>query len=230
MAAILVVEDNLTLASGLQFTLEQEGWEVELALSRVAAEQALAARPFDLLLLDQHLPDGTGFELCKRVRARSAVPILFLTAADEEFQVVRVLEMGADDHITKPFPVRELVARVRAALRRRAEPDGVGGVLVSGRFAFNLTAHTVTRDGRPLALTPIEYKLLLVLARHPGAILTGEQMLSILWDIDGAFVDDHTLSVHIRRLREKVEADPSRPACILTVWGGGYRWTGGVQA
>lgn len=230
MAAILVVEDDLTMAAGLRFMLEQEGWEVELALSRVAAERALAARPFDLLLLDQHLPDGTGFELCKRVRARSPVPILFLTAADEEFQVLRVLEMGDDDHITQPFPVRELVARVRAALRRRTEPDGVGGVLVSGRFAFNLSAHTVTRDSRPLTLTPIKYKLLLVLARHPGAILTREQMLAMLWDIDGALIDDNTLSVHIRRLREKVEDDPSHPACILTVRGGGYRWTGGVQA
>ena len=224
MARLLLLEDDQSLIDGLAYALTKEGFALDVAMTVREARAQLAAQAYDLLLLDQTLPDGSGLALCEEVRAGgSAVPIIFLTAMDEEIQVIRALDAGGDDYITKPFKLGELCSRIRAQLRRSGmlrqqeqEPGAEGTVRIEGGRAY--------REEEPLELTATELRLLACFLRNRGQVLTREQLLAALWDEDANFVDDNTLSVYIRRLREKVERDPSAPQHLRTVRGLGYEW------
>lgn len=224
MARLLLLEDDQSLIDGLVYALTKEGFALDVAMTVREARAQLAAQAYDLLLLDQTLPDGSGLSLCEEVRAGgNAVPIIFLTAMDEEIQVIRALDAGGDDYITKPFKLGELCSRIRAQLRRSGmlrqqeqEPVSEGTVCIEGGRAY--------REGEPLELTATELRLLACFLRNRGQVLTREQLLAALWDEDANFVDDNTLSVYIRRLREKVERDPSAPQHLRTVRGLGYEW------
>ena len=224
MARLLLLEDDQSLIDGLVYALTKEGFALDVAMTVREAREQLAVQAYDLLLLDQTLPDGSGLALCEEVRAGgSAVPIIFLTAMDEEIQVIRALDAGGDDYITKPFKLGELCSRIRAQLRRSGmlrqqeqDPVSEGTVRIEGGRAY--------RAGEPLELTATELRLLACFLRNRGQVLTREQLLAALWDEDANFVDDNTLSVYIRRLREKVERDPSAPQHLRTVRGLGYEW------
>lgn len=224
MARLLLLEDDQSLIDGMVYALTKEGFALDVAMTVREARAQLAVQAYDLLLLDQTLPDGSGLALCEEVRAGdSAVPIIFLTAMDEEIQVIRALDAGGDDYITKPFKLGELCSRIRAQLRRSGmlrqqeqEPGAEGTVRIEGGRAY--------REEEPLELTATELRLLACFLRNRGQVLTREQLLAALWDEDANFVDDNTLSVYIRRLREKVERDPSSPQHLRTVRGLGYEW------
>lgn len=224
MARLLLLEDDQSLIDGLVYALTKEGFALDVAMTVREAHAQLASQAYDLLLLDQTLPDGSGLALCEEVRAGgNAVPIIFLTAMDEEIQVIRALDAGGDDYITKPFKLGELCSRIRAQLRRSGmlrqqeqEPVTEGTVRIEGGRAY--------REEEPLELTATELRLLACFLRNRGQVLTREQLLAALWDEDANFVDDNTLSVYIRRLREKVERDPSAPQHLRTVRGLGYEW------
>lgn len=224
MARLLLLEDDQSLIDGLVYALTKEGFALDVAMTVREARAQLATQAYDLLLLDQTLPDGSGLALCEEVRAGgNAVPIIFLTAMDEEIQVIRALDAGGDDYITKPFKLGELCSRIRAQLRRSGmlrqqeqEPGAEGTVRIEGGRAY--------REEEPLELTATELRLLACFLRNRGQVLTREQLLAALWDEDANFVDDNTLSVYIRRLREKVERDPSAPQHLRTVRGLGYEW------
>lgn len=224
MARLLLLEDDQSLIDGLVYALTKEGFALDVAMTVREARAQLATQAYDLLLLDQTLPDGSGLALCEEVRAGgNAVPIIFLTAMDEEIQVIRALDAGGDDYITKPFKLGELCSRIRAQLRRsgmlrQQEQESVseGTVRIEGGRAY--------RAGEPLELTATELRLLACFLRNRGQVLTREQLLAALWDEDANFVDDNTLSVYIRRLREKVERNPSAPQHLRTVRGLGYEW------
>lgn len=224
MARLLLLEDDQSMIDGLVYALTKEGFALDVAMTVREARAQLAVQAYDLLLLDQTLPDGSGLALCEEVRAGgNAVPIIFLTAMDEEIQVIRALDAGGDDYITKPFKLGELCSRIRAQLRRSGmlrqqeqEPVSEGTVRIEGGRAY--------RAGEALELTATELRLLACFLRNRGQVLTREQLLAALWDEDANFVDDNTLSVYIRRLREKVERDPSAPQHLRTVRGLGYEW------
>ncbi len=228
MPTLLLLEDDTALADGLAYALGRQGFTVTAARTVAAARALLAAGRFDLLLLDVTLPDGTGYELCQTLRdVGDHTPILFLTAADEEVDIIRGLDCGGDDYLTKPFKLGELCSRLRALLRR-AGAAPAGDTLRSGPLEIDLAGCRAELAGRPLELTAAEYRLLCLLARHAGQTLTRRAILDALWDGSGDFVDDNTLSVYMRRLREKVEPDPAHPQYLLTVRGFGYRWQGGA--
>mgnify|MGYP000556871348 FL=1 len=214
-ARILLAEDDDFLRSGLMEMFQKEGYEVESAGTCSAAISAFESSPFDLVILDVMLPDGNGFAICSQIRKSSgSVPILFLTACDDEIQIVRGLDSGADDYVTKPFRLLELLSRVRALLRRN-----VKSVPASGNIVVNEDNMTVQISGEKIYLTPTEYHILCILLRNRGIIVTRDSLLQGIWDCEGAYVDDNTLSVHISRLREKIGASN-----IKTVRGVGYRW------
>lgn len=229
MSRLLLLEDDLSLIDGLKYSLEKNGFELDVVRSVRAAREKLRERHgYDLLLLDVTLPDGTGFMICDEVRTSGDItPIIFLTAADEETSIIRGLDSGGDDYITKPFKLGELCSRIRALLRRSTlQSSSDTGVICSGPVTIDQTAAKAYLDGKYLDLTGAEYRLLSLLIRHDGQTLTRNFILDELWDGHGNFVDDNTLSVYIRRLREKIEEQPSRPAHLLTVRGMGYRWEG----
>lgn len=223
---ILLLEDDLSLTDGLVYALTKNGFAPDLARTVGEANELLGKNRYDLLLLDVTLPDGTGFSVCEQVRKTgNKVPILFLTALDEEVNVIRGLDCGGDDYITKPFKLGELCSRIRAALRRAGDsgsdrPEG----LVCGDLSVDPLHSRAALRGRTLSLTAAEYRLLCLLVRNAGNVVTREVILDELWDGTGAFVDDNTLSVYVRRLREKVEDDPSCPKRLMTARGFGYVW------
>lgn len=213
---ILLCEDDEFLRSGLLEMLQKEGHEVCAVGGCDAARSTLSNRVFDLIILDVMLPDGNGFDLCREIRnSGNSTPVLFLTACDDEIQIVRGLDSGADDYVTKPFRLLELLSRVRALLRRnsKAAPP------VYGNITINEDNMTVSKDGEKIYLTPTEYHILCILLRNRGIIVTRDSLLQGIWDCEGAYVDDNTLSVHISRLRDKIGSDS-----IKTVRGVGYRW------
>lgn len=228
MNNILLLEDDLSLVDGLQYSLRKNGFEVTIARTVGEAMPQLAdSGRFDLLLLDVTLPDGTGFEVCEKIRRQgSRIPIIFLTASDEEVNVIRGLDCGGDDYITKPFKLGELCSRMRALLRRAgmSGQNASAGVMACGDIMIDLLGSRVLLKGRMLDLTGAEYRLLCLLVKNAGRVVTRSRILDELWDSTGDFVDDNTLSVYVRRLREKVEEDPSRPSHLLTVRGFGYQW------
>lgn len=225
---ILLVEDDANLALGVEYALKNEGFGVSVAGTAAKARELLK-QGFDLALLDIMLPDGTGYDVCKLIRSQSRMPVIFLTACDEEVNIVMGLDLGGDDYITKPFRIRELVSRIRAVLRRAGGDAGESGTLASGDIEVNTLECRTTKRGAEVQLTPLEYRLLLAFLNHPHQALGRNQLLQALWDVDGEFVDDNALSVYIRRLREKLEDDPDRPQCIATVRGIGYKWDAGVR-
>lgn len=228
MINILLVEDDTTLAYGIHFTLKNEGFEVFFSSNLESARKALGENKFDLILLDVKLPDGSGYDFCREVRKSSSIPVIFLTAFDEEVNIVLGLDIGADDYMTKPFRIRELISRIRAILRRAQTVENTN-ILTSGDIEVFALQGKVKIKGDDIILTSSEYKLLLNLMKHPNQILSRSIILEGLWDAGGEFVDDNTLSVYIRRLREKIEDDPKDPKYIQTVRGLGYRWDAPVS-
>ena len=227
MYKILVIEDDESLGRGLQFALQKEGFEVNLARTLHEGESFFDSTNHDLILLDVMLPDGNGFEFCKKIRRKSDISIIFLTACDEEVNVVLGLDIGADDYITKPFRVRELISRIKAILRRseRLNKNKKDTNLIKcNDLIFYSIERKLIKNGEEVMLTTMEYKLIDMFLKNPMRILSRNSILEKLWDANGEFVDDNTLSVYIRRLREKIEDDASHPKYITTVRGVGYKW------
>ena len=221
---IWIVEDDAVILEGLTYSLTQEGYQVFTSGTvRDALVLLEQNTPFDFCLLDVMLPDGTGFEICRAIRARSQVPILFLTACSDEVNTVMALEQGADDYIAKPFHLRELLARMKAILRRTQGASGQTPSLIQvGENQINTQTAKVTRGGEEVVLTATEYRLLLVFLNHRGQNLSRQQILDCLWDEAGDFVNDNTLTVYIKRLRQKL-GDTEEDHLIKTIRGYGYR-------
>ncbi|MGE6668590.1 response regulator transcription factor [Paenibacillus xylanexedens] len=224
MNRLLLVEDDDNLVFGIQYTLSNEGYEVVVAGNLEEARQALQAKSIDLILLDVTLPDGSGYQLCSEIRVTSQVPIIFLTALDEEANVVAGLDLGADDYVTKPVRTKELISRIKAVLRRNNKGKQEVSLWTSDNIQVRILEGTVLKNNSEITLTALEYRLLLMLISHPKQICSRSSILNHLWDLSGDFIDDNTLSVHIRRLREKVEDIPAAPQYIVTVRGIGYKW------
>ncbi|GAA4051157.1 response regulator transcription factor [Agromyces indicus] len=224
MTRILLVEDEIALSEPLSFLLEREGYEVEVAADGPAAVAAFDRAGADLVLLDLMLPGLPGTEVCREIRQRSQVPIIMLTAKDSEVDIVVGLELGADDYVTKPYSTRELLARIRAVLRRRIEPEDVDDAIITGgRVRMDVDRHTVEVDGETVAMPLKEFELLELLMRNAGRVLTRGQLIDRVWGSD-YFGDTKTLDVHIKRIRSKIEVTPSEPVQLVTVRGLGYRF------
>lgn len=219
MRHILLVEDDGAVAGELSRLLGAEGFAVLHAPDAAGARRIAASRALDLALVDIALPDGSGFSVLQELLG-AGVPVLFLTAADDEASAVAALRLGAEDYIVKPFRPRELIARIEAALRRAGRAPRA---FTYGELTVDAASGSVTLRGEPVALSALEYRLLLLLAANPRAVLTRERLLNELWDAAGEFVSDNALSVYIRRLREKLGDDPAHPRLIFTVRGIGYR-------
>lgn len=233
---ILVVEDEMSLLETLAYNLQKQGYEVEIAGDGLTALALAQDFQPDLIVLDLMLPGMDGFDVCREIRREKNTPVLMLTARDDEVDRVVGLEVGADDYLTKPFSMRELLARVRALLRRVrlireevaaqvTEPSLRSNCLEFGSLTIDLTRHEVRRMDQPLALKPKEFELLVYLARHPGVVLSRDHILENVWGWDFTG-DSRTVDVHIRWLREKIEENPSHPARLITVRGAGYRFEG----
>ncbi|MDR5698234.1 response regulator transcription factor [Agromyces aerolatus] len=221
---ILLVEDETALSEPLAFLLEREGYEVEVAADGREAVAAFDRDGADLVLLDLMLPGIPGTEVCREIRTRSSVPIIMLTAKDSEVDIVVGLELGADDYVTKPYSTRELLARIRAVLRRRVEAlDYDEAVLEGGRVRMDVDRHAVEVDGAAVQMPLKEFELLELLMRNPGRVLTRGQLIDRVWGSD-YFGDTKTLDVHIKRIRSKIERTPSDPVQLVTVRGLGYRF------
>ncbi|ADL53839.1 response regulator transcription factor [Clostridium cellulovorans] len=220
---ILLVEDDKTIAAGLEYSLGQEGYTVIMCHSVAAGKEAIEEIQLDLCLFDLSLPDGSGYELCKMARAKSDMPIIFLTACDDEVNVVMGLDMGADDYITKPFRIKELISRIKSVLRRCNKENNLKNIFEIGDICINTLDAKVYKKNIEISLTALEYRLLLVFANNIGQVLSRSQLLEGIWDVAGDFVNDNTLTVYIKRIREKLEDDPQNPRIIKTVRGMGYR-------
>lgn len=224
---ILLVEDDKSIAMGLDYSLKQEGYETIVCYDTVQAKNVIAKQlnEVDLFLFDLSLPDGSGYELCELVKKRGDKPVIFLTALDDEVNVVMGLDMGADDYITKPFRIRELFSRIRSVLRRYNKPSTTQAksVFEIENIRINTLEGKVYKNGEEVLLTALEYRLFLIFANHIGQVLTRTQLLDRIWDVAGDFVNDNTLTVYIKRLREKLEDEPQNPTIIKTVRGMGYK-------
>lgn len=220
MIKILLVEDDKGIVSNLTEFLSSEGFVVKSASGQTDALTFLRKESFDLVLLDISLADGNGFAVCSAVKAEYALPVIFLTASGDEFSTVTGFDLGADDYISKPFRPRELVSRIRNILRLTG---GTGSVIQVGNMLVDTVKGTASKNGRDLFLSALEYRLLLVFLNNRGAVLSRTQLLESIWDIAGDFVNDNTLTVYIKRLREKIEDDPGNPEIIKTVRGLGYK-------
>lgn len=222
METIIIVEDNEIILNGLALSLRQEGYNI----IKTSSEKEVLSKIDDtisLVLLDITLPDSDGFEICKKIRKIRDIPIIFLTAKDEEKDVIQGLELGADDYITKPFGLRELKLRIKTILRRYKQGKEKENIIKIKDVTINIDKAIVYKNDKELELTALEYKILLMLFNNNSQIITREQILDKIWDIAGNFVNDNTLTVYIKRIREKVEDDPTNPKIIKTVRGIGYR-------
>ena len=220
MACLLIVEDDVDLGEGIGCAFSADGYVTDLAVSIRDGRRILARGGYDCVILDCNLPDGSGFDFCREIRAESDVPVLMLTARDTELDEVMALELGVDDFMTKPFSVAVLKARVKRLVMRR---DG-GQAVQSNGIRVDLRECRVFRDGGEVLLSKVEYKLLLFFLENRNQVLSKEQILEYVWDSSGRFVDENTVSVNIRRLRAKIEENPDSPSCIKTVHGLGYIW------
>ncbi|MBO4808605.1 MAG: response regulator transcription factor [Lachnospiraceae bacterium] len=218
---ILFLEDDPAIATGLEYSLKNEGYEVKWVSKVSDAMAAVSSETFDLCILDINLPDGNGYEVCKEIKKNLEIPVIFLTAYDDEVNVVMGLDYGADDYISKPFRVRELMARIKTVMRRYSSAGGEG-VIKIGNITINTKQAKVLKDGVDVELTAVEYKLLLILLNNRGVVLSRNKLLENMWDIEGDFVNDNTLTVYIKRLRDKIEEDSANPAIVKTVRGMGY--------
>lgn len=223
----LLLEDDISLIDGLRYSLNENGFHVDVVRTVKDAKEHLSEiEKYDLLILDVTLPDGTGFDICERVRKQdNMIPIIFLTASDEEVNIIRGLDCGGDDYVTKPFKLGELCSRIRALLRRAGIPQKeTENILKCGDIVIDLVGSRVLLNNQTLELTSAEYRLLCLLVRNANRVITRDVILNELWDNTSDFVDSNTLSVYVRRLREKVEIDPSCPQHLITVRGFGYLW------
>lgn len=224
MSRLLLLEDDLSLIDGLSYSLKKQGFEIDVARTVNEANTLWSKGNYDLLILDVSLPDGSGFDVCKKVRQVSKVPIIFLTASDEEVSIIMGLDIGGDDYITKPFKLGVLISRINALLRRTNDFAAADTEITSNGITVFLLQGQAHKENTLLDLTAAEYKLLCLFMQNPGIILTKEKILDKLWDGKGNYVDDNTLAVYIRRLRTKIETDPGNPQMLLTARGMGYKW------
>lgn len=223
MERILLVEDDATIVAALTQFLRSEGFSVQSASGQTGALAAMEAAEFDLVLLDVGLTDGNGFSICSAIKQRTKSAVIFLSASGDEYSVVTGLDLGADDYIAKPFRPRELISRIRSVLRRTGRAQSV---IELGSVRVDTDRAAATKNGADLNLSALEYRLLLVFLNHRGITLSREKLLEEIWDVAGDFVNDNTLTVYIKRLREKLEDDPQEPQLIRTVRGIGYRLEG----
>ncbi len=221
MTRLLLVEDDLTIVSGLKYALEQQNNTVDVAITIKEAHELFNQHDFNLLILDINLPDGNGLDFCQEIRQTSNIPIIFLTASETENNIVIGLELGADDYITKPFRLRELLGRVKAVLRRY-EGNQLKIIKIKD-LEINLQNATVHKNDKEIVLTVIEYRLLLILAQNTNEIVSRAELVRSLFEFGSEYVSDNTLSVYLKHLREKIEDDPSNPVYIETVRRKGYR-------
>ena len=224
MKRIFFIEDDLSLINGLSFAIQKQGYEIEIARTSLEAEKLWRDGVYDLVILDVSLPDGSGYDLCRKIRQTSRVPIIFLTAADEETDIIMGLDLGGDDYITKPFKLVVFLSRVNALLRRSENFSQGDAELRANDITMRLLKHEVYKSGVMVDLTASEYKLLRLFMEHPNQVLSPEQILGRLWDCEENYIDSSTLTVYIRRLRTKIEDDPGRPQKIVTVRRSGYKW------
>ena len=224
MSKILLLEDDLSLINGLSFAFRKQGFELAVVRTLKEANELWGEGKYDLLVLDVSLPDGTGYEFCKKVRQVSKVPIIFLTASDEEMNFIMGLDIGGDDYITKPFKLGVLVSRINALLRRAKGFNSTDTELQSNGIKVLMLQGQVFKNEKLIDLTAAEYKLLCLFMKNPNVVLTKEQILDKLWDCEGNYIDSSTLTVYMRRLRMKIEDNPSEPQMLLTVRRMGYKW------
>lgn len=220
MKKILLIEDNETIIKGLEYTLEQEGYNVETAENIIKAKTKIKKEQYNIYLLDISLPDGEGYEICKIIKEKGNFPVIFLTAKDEETDIVQGLDMGADDYITKPFRTRELISRIKSVLRRYENTTKKENKLKCQNITIDNNTAKVYKDDKEITLTSLEYKILLMLFNNKGILVKREKLLEEIWDIAGNFVNDNTLTVYIKRIREKI--GDSKGEFIQTVRGIGY--------
>ena len=220
MDRILIVEDDIIMGGGIKLFLESKGYEAVLSENLSQARKALES-PFSLILLDINLPDGSGLDFCKEIRKNSLTPVIFLTANDTEEDMIEGFQLGCDDYISKPFSVELLYQRIAAVLRR-SQTKQQGERFVYRDLTVDFARMQVTVSGSPVKLSATEYKLLKLLIKNKGQVLTRQQILDKIWDCDENYIDENTLNVHIRRLRQKIEKDPKTPQFVITVFGIGY--------
>lgn len=223
MIRILIIEDDRHIAEGLQYLLENEGFYVETAYTEEKGREAVENGDFHLLLLDVTLPDGKGFDFFRWMQTKKEIPVIFLTALDEEKDIVKGFDLGADEYITKPFRPRELISRIRNVIRHAGIEPEERKELIIGNVRINREQGVVYKDNKKIELTALEYKVLLLFFENKGRILTRTQILANIWDESENFVNDNTLTVYIKRLREKIEDKPNEPKIIKTVRGMGYQ-------
>lgn len=224
MKTILIVEDDMMIASGITYTLQQEGYEVDHVTNVKEALIAISKQVYILVLLDLSLPDGSGYTVFEEIKQKCDTPIIFLTAVDDEGNTVKGLEMGADDYITKPFRIKELLARIKTVLRRAGAGTELSSKFIYlGDIQIDTAQAKVMKKGNEIILTSLEYRLLLIFANHKNQILSRNQLLMNLWDIDGNYVNDNTLTVYIKRLREKIGDNNTEHEIIKTIRGLGYK-------
>ncbi|UHA73347.1 response regulator transcription factor [Paenibacillus sp. 481] len=229
MNKILLVEDDEALGLAIEFSLKNEGYEVVRATSVKEAIHQFDTHPFNLTILDIGLPDGNGYDLCLHFKQQNDTSVIFLTALDEEANVVMGLDIGGDDYITKPFRVKELMSRVKVQLRKQARPGTSSTILTSESIKMDMNQVKVYKNQESIPITNLEYKLLLAFMTNAHKALTRDELLHKITDGDEVFFDENTLSVYIRRLRDKVEDDPKNPQFIVTIRGLGYRWSKDVS-
>ena len=221
---ILLVEDDKVIAAGLEYSLQNDQFSTILCYNASSAKKILQEQmaQIDLCLFDLSLPDGSGYDLCRLVKAQKDIPVIFLTAIDDEVNVVMGLDMGADDYITKPFRIRELISRIKTVLRRY-QKQALKVHIEIKNILINTLEGKVYKNGKEIILTAMEYRLFLIFANHIGQVLSRNQLLEQMWDVAGDFVNDNTLTVYIKRLREKLEDTPQNPKIIKTIRGLGYK-------
>lgn len=218
---LFVLEDDAAIGMGLSYSLKNEGYDVTVAKNVKSAYEILNKETFSLYILDLTLPDGSGYDVCREIKKSGDFPVIFLTAYDDEVNVVMGLELGADDYISKPFRVKELLARIKSVLRRYSK-DSPDGIVSVGSIKVNTNEAKIYKNGAEIILTTMEYKLLLIFINNRGKVLSRQRLLEDIWDVAGDFVNDNTLTVYIKRLRDKIEEDPAKPQIIKTVRGLGY--------
>ncbi len=218
---VFLLEDDAAIGMGLSYALENEGYKTTLTRTVSEALKLVEEKAFSLYILDLTLPDGSGYDVCKAIRQKTDAPVLFLTAYDDEVNVVMGLELGADDYISKPFRIKELLARMKSVLRR-CKIDNPDGCVRIKNLEIRTGEAKVFKDGKEIILTAMEYRLLLILLNNRGHILSRTALLENIWDVAGDFVNDNTLTVYIKRLRDKIEDEPENPSIIRTVRGMGY--------
>ena len=218
---IFLLEDDEAIGIGLTYSLENEGYNVTLAKSVKEAEKIIDEKEFSLYILDLTLPDGSGYDVCKRIKAKGDLPVIFLTAYDDEVNVIMGFELGADDYISKPFRVKELMLRIKSVMRRYSNETS-DGIIKINNLKINTNEAKVYKNNEEIILTAMEYRLLLILLSNRGKVLSRTALLENIWDVAGDFVEDNTLTVYIKRLRDKIQEDPAKPEFIKTVRGLGY--------